>query len=353
MAWPTPQYSKTQVNKAGKILASNKIFDADLLWAVGVVDNWRSCHGYPINTFQATLRHKLKTIDANAIVAQRLKRMFSIVGKLRRFENMQLARMQDIGGLRAVVSNLTKVRKLEKDYLNSRFNHDHVASYDYIEHPKPSGYRGIHLVYRYKNHRVPEYNGLLIELQIRTELQHAWATAVETMGTFLNHALKSSEGPDVWLKFFSLTGSAFAHLEKTQTVPGYENLSLEDTFGKVLSQVEKLQIKDRLQAFSIAAKRIHIDRKPGSYHLVILNPNEKTVEVRTYSAVNLSKAGKDYTDIESRIAEGAPLQAVLVSAGSIENLQRAYPNYFLDTHKFIQQLQRIERMYKSLTKGPT
>ena len=353
MAWPIPNFSKTQVNKAGKILAGNKVFDEELLWAVGVVDNWRSCHGYPINTFQATLRHKLKIIDPNAIVAQRLKRMFSIVEKLRRFNNMQLARMQDIGGLRAVVSNLTKVRKLEKNYQISRFNHDLVASYDYINNPKTSGYRGIHLVYRYKNYRVPEYNGLLIELQIRTELQHAWATAVETMGTFLNHALKSSEGPDVWLDFFSLTGSAFAHLEKTQTVPGYEGLSPQDTFKAVLSQVDRLQVKDRLQAFSIAATRIHIDRRPGSYHLVILNPEEKTVEVRTYSAENLSIAGQHYTEIESHIAEGAPLQAVLVSAGNIENLRRAYPNYFLDTHKFIQQIQRIERLNKSLTKGST
>ena len=349
MAWPAPKFSKTQINKAGKILTGNKIFDDELFWAVSAVDNWRSCHGYPINTFQATLRQKLKTIDPNAIVAQRLKRMFSIVGKLRRFNNMQLARMQDIGGLRAVVSNLNKVRILENNYLTSRFNHDLVASYDYINNPKASGYRGIHLVYRYKNYRVPEYNGLLIELQIRTELQHAWATAVETMGTFLNHALKSSEGPNVWLDFFSLIGSAFAHLEKTQPVPGYEELSLQETFSAVLSKVKQLQVKDRLQAFSVAAKRIHIDRKPGSYHLVILNPEEKTVEVRTYSAGNLSIAGQHYTEIESRIAEGAPLQAVLVAAGNIENLRRAYPNYFLDTNKFIKQIQRIERLNKSLT----
>ena len=348
MAWPLPQFSKTQVNKAGKILAGNKVLDDELIWAVNVVDNWRSCHGYPINTFQATLRHKLKSVDPNAIVAQRLKRMFSIVGKLRRFKNMQLAHMQDIGGLRAVISTLNKVRILEKNYQISKFNHDLVASYDYINSPKASGYRGVHLVYRYKNYRVPEYDGLLLELQIRTELQHAWATAVETMGTFLNHALKSSEGPDVWLNFFSLTGSAFAHLEKTQPVPGYEELLAQETFDAVLVRVKQLQVKDRLQAFSVAAEKIHIDRKPGSYHLVVLNPEEKTVEIRTYSAGNLSVAGQHYTDIERRIAEGAPLQAVLVSAGNIENLRRAYPNYFLDTHKFIKQINKIERLQKTL-----
>lgn len=347
MAWPIPQFTKAQVNKAGKILAGNNVFDDELkIWAINVVDNWRSSHGYPINTFQATLRHKLKSVDPNAIVAQRLKRMFSIVGKLRRFDKMKLARMQDIGGLRAVVSNLAKVRILENDYRTSNFNHDLVASYDYINNPKSSGYRGVHLVYRYKNHRVPEYDGLLLELQIRTELQHAWATAVETMGTFLNHSLKSSEGPEVWLNFFSLTGSAFAHLEKTTPVPGYEELTVKETFISVVDKIKQLQVKDRLQAFSIAAKRIHIDRKPGSYHLVVLNTAEKTVEVRSYSSANLSKAGQDYTDIEKRISEGAPLQAVLVSAGNIENLRRAYPNYFLDTHKFIQQISRIEKMKK-------
>jgi len=57
------------------------------------------------------------------------------------------------------------------------------ASRDYIQHPKPAGYRSIHLVYKYKNPIPPEYNGLFDERQIRTRSQLAWTTAVETMGT--------------------------------------------------------------------------------------------------------------------------------------------------------------------------
>lgn len=350
MSWPTPQYSRKQVTKAGKILAKDQVYDDDLLWAVDVVDNWRTCHGYPINTFQATLRNKLKTIDKNAIVAQRLKRMFSIVQKLRRFENMQLARMQDIGGLRAVVSSLNKVRLLERNYLDSRFSHDLISSTDYIANPKESGYRGVHLVYKYNNSKAPEYNGLLLELQIRTKLQHTWATAVETMGTFLNHALKSSEGPERWLDFFSLTGSAFAHVEKSPPVPGYEYLNERETFENVIKESKRLKIQTRLSAFSIAAKEISIQSRQGSYHLVILDPQKMTVKIKSYSAANLGKAGQDYTDIEKKISEGLPIQAVLVSAGNIKNLRQAYPNYFLDSHKFIQQLNKIE---KSLTTDST
>ena len=136
MAWPTPNYSKSKVNKAGKILVNFRDIDDDFMWAFDVVDNWRVCHGYPINTFQATLRQKLKNIDSKALVAQRLKRLPSIVGKLIRISGMQLARMQDIGGLRAVVSSNRKVRILEENYKNSRFAHEFFSSKDYIFEPK-------------------------------------------------------------------------------------------------------------------------------------------------------------------------------------------------------------------------
>ena len=65
------QYSKSQVNRAGEILAASEGYlQDDQEWAAAVLANWRACHAYPINTFQATLRQKLKTVDPDAIVAQ-------------------------------------------------------------------------------------------------------------------------------------------------------------------------------------------------------------------------------------------------------------------------------------------
>jgi putative GTP pyrophosphokinase len=268
MAWPTPLYSRNEVNRAGVTLISPVKNAAEWLHAWDVLTNWRSCHGYPMNTFQATLRRKLENIDASAIVAQRLKRVPSILAKLRRFDSMNLSRMQDIGGLRAVTRNLRTVRNLRHDYLNSRFKHKLVSERDYIRSPKPSGYRGIHLVYRYQGQHTSNYDGLLVELQIRTRLQHSWATAVETMGTFLDHALKSSEGPQEWLDFFSLAGAAFAHLESTVTVPGFETLDRSATFEKTTAEAERLRIHERLQAFTVAADAISQDKARSKYHLV-------------------------------------------------------------------------------------
>src|ERR1019366_9744121 len=90
---------------------------------------------------------------------------------------------------------------------------------DYVDHPKASGYRSYHLIYRYFSDKKATHNGLKIEVQIRSQLQHAWATAVETVGTFIQQALKSSQGEEDWLRFFALMGSAIAYREHGELVP--------------------------------------------------------------------------------------------------------------------------------------
>jgi ppGpp synthetase/RelA/SpoT-type nucleotidyltranferase len=224
MPFVEPRYSRNQVNRAGDILAAPADFSAaDREWAEEVLANWRACHGYPINTFQATLRAKLRNGYGESIVAQRLKRAPSIISKLQRFAGMQLARMQDIGGLRAVLTSVRRVRMLEQSYRESAFEHVLTNSKNYIDEPKEDGYRGIHLIYRYMNNRAPAYNGLSLELQLRTQRQHAWATAVETMGTFLGQALKAGQGDQEWRDFFAKASAALALIERTASVPGFEN----------------------------------------------------------------------------------------------------------------------------------
>jgi len=140
MAFVEPAYSRMQIDKAGGILANaGSHSGTEEVWANKVLANWRGCHGYPMNTFQATLRNKVKRVDDKAIVAQRLKRAPSIILKLQRFQGMRLSRMQDIGGLRAVVSSVAKVRALEAAYRSARFAHTLTGSKNYIEHPKEDG----------------------------------------------------------------------------------------------------------------------------------------------------------------------------------------------------------------------
>ncbi len=345
-SFPVPQYSRKQVQKAGETLASLNVSKLDdWLAAFEVLTNWRACHGYPINTFQATLRNKLKKIDDEALVAQRLKRLPSILNKLHRIKGMNLARMQDIGGLRAVVSGIPQLKLLHAEYKTTVFTHSLVSEYDYVKEPKDSGYRSIHLIYKYKLRDVSPYEGLQIELQLRTRLQHAWATAVETMGTFLRHSLKSSEGPDEWLDFFSLVSSAFSHIERTPLVPQYAHLTKAETYRKTREEAMRLGVKEKLEKFSRAVRAIPTTgKKRGAYYLVELQltGDDSNVQITSFARDKLEEANTEYSRAE-REAEMSGSQVVLVAAGSIESLKRAYPNYFLDTHEFLAQLDKISR----------
>lgn len=352
MAFPKPEYSKSQVDKAGDILINDKSTQEEVERASNILSNWRACHGYPVNTFQATLRNRLIRLNLKkVIVAQRLKRRSTIISKLKRFKNMRLAQMQDIGGLRVVVNTIDEVNSLEGVYLSDKkFQHGLVHTDDYIQNPKDDGYRSIHLVYKYKNKLQPHYDGLLLELQIRTKLQHIWATAVETMGTYLGQVFKSGEGEKKWRDFFAITSSALAYQEQKPAVPKYAHLDKIKTFNSVTHIEKDIDALNRMEGFRFALTLIQKSKgKSSYYHLIILNSLKHTVHVTSYAKGDIKTAAKDYTTAEKNAVEGE--EAVLVSAGNLQSLKRAYPNYFLDVKDFILRVQKIIEECKKLSQS--
>lgn len=341
---PVPKESKSQINKAGKILTTGSPFSLEYQRALDLANKWRACHAYPINTFQATLRTKLKDCSGQPIVAQRLKRMPTVIDKLRRFPNMQLTTMQDIAGLRAVLESVKDAKLVANRYLNNKsFPHEFVEQYDYISKPRDiDGYRSNHLIYKYKNKLNPGYDGLRIEIQIRTKLQHIWATAVETMGTFLGQALKSKQGDQEWLDFFALVSSAFSFLEGTAPVPRFAHLSKKATIAQVAKMESELGAIEKMKNFSTVVESIE-NRRSYTYHLLVLNSLEHSIKVYTYDRDNFEKALEDYAKFESEATQGGKLEPVLVSAGPMENLRKAYPNLFLDITEFERTLLKMIR----------
>jgi putative GTP pyrophosphokinase len=336
-----PTESKKQINKAGKTIGEGDFFTFGYDDALNLANKWRACHAYPINTFQATLRNKVKDCS-NAIVAQRLKRMPTIIDKLRRFPNMQLTTMQDIAGLRVILETKDDVNMVIDRYVyNKSFPHEFVDIYDYINKPRDEdGYRSIHMVYKYKNPRRNDYDGLRLEIQFRTKLQHIWATAVETMGTFLGQALKSRQGDQEWLDFFCITSSAFSFLEGTARVPRFSHLNKKETFAEVARLEKKLGALEKMKSFSTVIDSLG-DRKKYTYHLIVLNSLEHSVKIYTYDRDSFDQALEDYAKFENEAARGNKIEPVLVSAGPMESLKKAYPNLFLDITEFETALKRI------------
>ena len=340
------EYTNGQVNKAGKVLKEPEGFSKEEKdHANKILSNWRAIHSYPINTFQATLRDKLKNLRIkNGLVAQRLKRAPSIIEKLKRFPDMNLSRMQDIGGLRAVVRTLKDVGKLRDNYKNSRFHHELIGEKDYIQDPKDSGYRGIHLIYKYNKVGQNEHNGLRLEIQIRTQLQHIWATSVEIMEIYLKQALKSSNGDKKWLDYFSLISSALAKIEGTPVLDQHKNMSKKEIFIEAKKQTNDLQVINVLKKFTLATKNIEHNYKygrRGNIHLIALSMerNDPKLEILNFPEKYLSDAIEQYSKYEQDFSQkNNGSQVVLIERSSIKNLKQAYPNYFLNAKKFISLL---------------
>jgi hypothetical protein len=159
-----------------------------------------------------TLKNRASRVlgGGKPLTAQRIKRLESILIKLREKSSMKLSQMQDIGGCRVILPSLDHVYALRDIYASDQLVHEALNPKDYIAEPNPdSGYRSLHLKFRFASDRESSqpWVGLKIEMQIRTALQHQWATAVETAGTMKDQALKSKRGDPEWLRFFKLVSS--------------------------------------------------------------------------------------------------------------------------------------------------
>lgn len=202
------QYSKSKIDRAGQRLADHLRLVVDekrtierspaVFEAVEIIDWWREEHARPLLRVAANL-HRYAGQHEAPKVTQRLKKFPTIVDKLLREPTMKLSRMADIGGVRAVLPDqaaaYSVASQLQRNWTITKFR-------DYVAKPKADGYRALHLVNRNR--------GRLIEVQLRTRLQDAWANSVEVDARRIAPGLKFGAGPPVLRDFYVALGEFLA-----------------------------------------------------------------------------------------------------------------------------------------------
>lgn len=333
--YEVPMYSPAEVRRAGKILSCNEIITTEeSLNALRIVDNWRAAHAYPLQVFYTHFKNRYSTF----VVTQRIKRLPSIISKIHKQKNMDLSRMQDLGGCRIICDTIENVYRIANEYQLSRVSHVFAKQKDYIQEPKKSGYRCFHMIYRYQSKSPSKqcYNGMRIEIQIRTHLQHLWATGVEIISNATKENLKGGDGDASMQRFFALISSLFALREKTPLVP-----DTPTTEAEIVEEIRVLnaryKILDRLENISGLMEIVDRDPRFQKYkkgYLLLIRTRDQ-VSVIPYKPTQIDIATRDYNNIEIREED---VDVVLVRASSFDKLRQAYPNYYMDISEFIEIL---------------
>ena len=252
-----------------------------------------------------------------------------------RLQRLRLSQLQDIGGCRVIVGSADQAINLATDLVESNVRHSILKLDDYIAKPRRTGYRGIHLVYSFLSERKSHLNGLNVEIQFRSTLQHQWATAVETVGAFTGNDLKSGRGDQNWLRFFALMSTVIARREGMVPVPNTPTNSDEISQELIRLNAEIGDIPARLRAFRTIARMPRQRRfRRGSTYVLELDLQAGFNTAYEFAGRERGKALSFYLEREVLYRDNRSVDVVHVGAESLTALNRAYPNYFANLSEF-------------------
>ena len=326
--------SNSKIDKIGDLLKKeNSLKSSDLK----ILLDWRNSFSPILDYYYKKLKKNINQNNA-VVLARRLKRIESIQIKLRRFKTMRLSTLQDVAGVRAILKNEQLLLSVFGK-LRSQSNKNKLKRFDnYHSYPKSDGYRGIHLVYQNSNSN-------MIEIQLRTELQHIWATAVEVYGELQHTSFKTGEGDKKWKNFFLLLSSYFAIKENCSPVKEYEKKSEKQIRSLLVKAIKELNVIERLNAstngFKIITSKYNKSGKVGKYALLELDLKSKTTTIEIFNKKDLADAIKIYTQRELEMKKDSKKNIVFVNIESLDKIQESYPNYFLNTQKLLEILSKI------------
>ncbi|MEN5175006.1 RelA/SpoT domain-containing protein [Brevundimonas diminuta] len=338
MAYVSPgNYTKGALDRAGVAFRDGRAGLAEL----HMLENWRASHLYVINTFQSTLRSRRRRVayGSSVIIAQRLKRRPTIIDKLSREPGMSLSRMHDIAGCRLIFAQADHLAAFRSGVLSSRAAHEIIGEqnrYDYIANPKDSGYRGIHDVYKYNvsSQSGAPWNGLRIELQYRTVIQHSWATAVEISDIVNSTRLKFSDANRDISRLFLLSSEILSRA--LEGVPGYcAALSVRELVEEFHHLENSVHAIARLRNLTSSQFRTFA-RSARLFILINYIGGPKSGQFEAERFFDNRTAANRYSELEAELQEQADV--VLVGASEQDAVKLAYTNYFGDASLFIKNL---------------
>jgi ppGpp synthetase/RelA/SpoT-type nucleotidyltranferase len=237
------ELTKSQIDRLGDRLKKGNITEADLR----LLDLYRRSFTPAYEIVVGTIRQDL----ALEPTGRPAKSTTSISDKLRR-ESIRLTQIQDIAGCRLTVADIAEQDAVVQSLTNL---FEQTAIVDRRQRPS-HGYRAVHVV----------VNSLdkMIEIQVRTSLQHLWAELSEKLSDIVDPAIKYGAGNENVRKTLTVTSEMVIAMESFETTLAEvkKEIPLEvkvvDAFKQLIVENEEEKTALRQRAFKVLHDNIEL-----------------------------------------------------------------------------------------------
>ena len=259
-------------------------------------------------------------------LSARIKNSATIIDKLRREPQMDLRNMQDIAGIRLVVSGGRDAQDVATSALQQAGVFEQLRVIDRRTHPS-SGYRAVHVFGKFQSRKM--------ELQVRTQLQHDWAQFFERLadlyGRRIRYGAPPTPGPGASIRGVELSREDVIE-EAKELAQAIADAEETGSLGREQEAYEQLRAFRDIFVRSTESDNGPPESQemagPGLYLAVYDRARSVTLEWQTGTAEYLQHI---WTGLEERHGGDDNIEIVLLASASLEALKRTHARYFTST----------------------
>ena len=301
---------------------------------IALLQEYRLSHKDIVKNVFDIICNEAHAINEEAICTFRIKRIDSIIRKLQRLKGrLELKSMRDIAGCRCIMQSDAEVFKLMNNLKHTLLQLVQEPNIYMGKRRKDTGYGSIHLYVT-----LPAYEKLCVEIQIRTEEQHDWATFVETIDLLYDTKLK--EGIN------TTTEEQYNDFYRMHQILSKQNTYRDKNENKELIRVViKYNLLEKLDTVLVSnvatvrhqwAKMMSEIEYPQYFYIGTNEENQPTVSAYT----SYSEAEQYYYEsFEKSYNKNQVI--VCVMNPSYNRICTAYSNYMLVCHKFSHRIHKL------------
>lgn len=316
-------FTKGEIDRLGNTIReeNSQIKDNTLI----ELQNYRTSHKETISAIFNFLCSISNKIHPQTIVTYRIKRIESIIGKLNRYPDMRFSRMWDIGGCRCITRNNNDIYKIRKIIIETS-DFEIVKEKNYIDEPQNDGYKSLHLFIKQKG------CDKVIEVQLRNQKDHNWATLVEITDLLYDSKLKEFGDINAIVEYKDLF--RFHHLLSDIDTIGINEKKEISEILKKYKYFERLSVVFSRNYIKVRKQWFEIESRNNHKYFLIETTKDDVPKITSFDSS--TKAEEHYFNVY-KSNQNANIVLTHLQRPNYNQISIAYSNYILTFHSFLNE----------------